>query len=160
VLERLANSHQQREREKRKLNIFSLLFLFIFNQSLLTSLSLSAFFFMNIDILIVINTFISNYAIYRRITNTCCLFSLSYPRIRSYQVNEKIYNNILYWLIYINHSNHVLTLTYSFDRLFYSLSNEDIIFTSIYFNQFKWTMAVSSIYILSNTFINVRDTGH
>ncbi len=38
--------------------------------------------------------------------------SLSYPRIRSYQVNEKIYNNILYWLIYINHSNHVLTLIY------------------------------------------------
>ena len=52
---------------------------------------------------------------------------------------------ILYWLIYINHSKHVHTLTYSntIDDLFYFLSNEVNIFNYLDFNPFKWTMAVS-----------------
>ncbi len=97
---KLPRTEKEREREKKERLNISLFFRFIYNQSLLISLSLllTSFFFINIDIPIVTNTFISNYAIQRRIINICC-FS---PILSSNQILSSEWEDLQQYIILIN----------------------------------------------------------
>ena len=84
--------------------LFVYLLLILASYDLYFSLSCSLFNIMNIDILIVINTFISNYAIHininRRIINTCSFFSLVF--LSSNQILSSQWEDLQQYIILIN----------------------------------------------------------